>query len=65
MREHRICEGCGGEAFALASSYAGRDGAGDVEILVWRCGGCGGEAEEAAPLSTEVDARPGLGRRVA
>ena len=49
MREQRYCEGCGAGGFELAETFAVAAGAGDLEVAVWRCHGCGGLAEEEIP----------------
>jgi ABC-type ATPase with predicted acetyltransferase domain len=64
MREHRLCEGCGDSRFGLDESYAATASAGDIEVAVWRCHGCGGLAEEET-LAPEADVEPVIGARVA
>ena len=55
MRELRFCEGCGGDGFEVAARYAAADGVDDVEVLVWRCAGCGGETETVEALTVAVE----------
>jgi hypothetical protein len=64
MREHRLCEGCGDSRFHLADSFAVTAPAGDLEVAVWRCHGCGGLAEEET-LAPKADPEPVISARVA
>jgi hypothetical protein len=64
MREHRLCEGCGETRFHLSDRYAAVAASGDVEVVVWRCHGCGGVAEEET-LAPEADVEPVISSRVA
>lgn len=53
MREQRVCEGCGAGRFELAETFAVAVAAGDLEVAVWRCHGCGGLAEEEIPAPAQ------------
>jgi hypothetical protein len=54
MRELRSCDGCGGTSFVHAGSFAGERATDAVEIVLWRCDGCGDESEVVEPFAPGV-----------
>ncbi len=54
MRELRVCTGCDGEAFGVVSTFAGELALEPVEIVVWRCDGCGEESHAFETVVVEI-----------
>ncbi len=45
MRRYRICEACEGGEFEIVEAFAAEQAGIQVEVVVRRCRGCGGDAQ--------------------